>query len=729
MLDLHHFVHLPELAAIVSEIEAEQAGMVVVAGLDPRSGADSESSLLPGGRAAFFRIILRRLWPADPRKRVLIITNAPDIFHAPRDRRRQLTTIRPDEQRAAPIGGLRPALMVFDRLDADTVAAAVGAAQAGVRVIAQIDTIFRGRDVLRVLDEMGAPPEALGSIRWVIAAQRWAALCPVCRTVTRDTALRSAIIQRLGAYDGPLYVSGGCPACEGAGRQGEVTVFDVYRQRPDGTAETALPLERYLLGLVADGRISPHDLLDIEGEQLRRTYRLLTAHERAQNTANVELQRKLVELEAAQRVLEQRNRALLLLEETSRALLTTVTLRDLGAQICRNARELARADRAILYCLCDPNSLDVVAADGWDPSRLPQAVDPAALELDATADATARPYHKWPPGIPYRRPDIEGAQLKAGLWVPLVAQGENVGVMVVHSTHRNAFSPSEATVLEAFAGQAALAVQRTRLIEQLQEKIDALEAAQEGLAAKERMERELELARQVQQNMLPRTFPAIPGYRFAARNAPAREVGGDLYDVFSLENGRFGIVIADVSDKGIAAALYMAVARSLILAEARREASPQAVLGHVNRLLREVGDPEMFVTVFYGVIDGATHRLVYARAGHDRPVLIRRGESIELGGRGNPLGIFDPDAFHLTEEETALSHGDRLVLYTDGLTDLITGEGDAFGIERLTALWTGHAHEPTDRFVASVFEALRDCCSVEEQFDDMTMLVVDLERP
>jgi serine phosphatase RsbU (regulator of sigma subunit) len=193
--------------------------------------------------------------------------------------------------------------------------------------------------------------------------------------------------------------------------------------------------------------------------------------------------------------------------------------------------------------------------------------------------------------------------LKAGLWVPLVAQGENVGVMIVHSTRRDEFTPSEVAVLEAFAGQAALAVQRTRLVEQLQDKIAALEAAQAGLAAKERLERELELARQVQQSMLPRTFPAFPGYRFAAMNEPAREVGGDLYDVFALDGDRFGVVIADVSDKGMAAALYMALSRSLILAEARREASPSAVLQQVNRLLREVGEPEMLVSVFYGVVD------------------------------------------------------------------------------------------------------------------------------
>jgi sigma-B regulation protein RsbU (phosphoserine phosphatase) len=454
---------------------------------------------------------------------------------------------------------------------------------------------------------------------------------------------------------------------------------------------------------------------------------LLTANERALNSANSALQRKLVELEAAQRVLEQRNRALMSLEETSRALLSTRTLRELAAQICRNARELGGADRAILYCRCEPGTLDVVAADGWDPSRLPAGVDPAILESGAPGDVAARPYPHWPPGIPYRRPDIEGAELKAGLWVPLVAQGENVGVMVVHSTRRSEFLPSEVTVLEAFAGQAALAVQRTRLVEQLQDKIGALEAAQAGLAAKERLERELELARQVQQSMLPRTFPAFPGYRFAAMNEPAREVGGDLYDVFALDGERFGVVIADVSDKGMAAALYMALSRSLILAEARREASPSAVLQQVNRLLREVGEPDMFVSVFYGVVDAATRRLRYARAGHDRPLLIRAGDVLEFGGRGSLLGVFEPDALYLSEEEVELRSGDRLALYTDGLTDIVSPEGHGYGLQRLMTLMAEHACEAPEAFNEAVFAELRRHCSGGEQFDDMTMLVVDVE--
>lgn len=729
MLDLRHFTHLPEMAEILDRIAAEDSGMVVVAGLDPRRTDEAgEGALLsPGGRAAIFRIIVRRMLPADTRRRVVIVTDAQDPLRVLRERRRQISVIHPDDRRAASIAGLRPALLVFERLDETNVASAVEAAAAGVHVVVQLDTVFRGAEVVRVLAEMGARPEALDHVRWIIATQRWPALCPECRKETTEPELRSALTRLYGTFEGPLFVAPGCEHCSGTGRQGDVAAFDAYGQFAPGRGESLMPLTRYLLGLALDGHLSARDLLDVEGEQLRRTYRLLTANERALNDANAALQRKLVEFEAAQRVLEQRNRALMSLEDISRALLSTVSLRDLASQICRNACELGGADRAILYCQCEPGIMDVLGASGWGRERLPDCVDASViLDLQSGPSPEARPYHQWPPGIAYRSPDVEGVELRAGLWVPLVAQDENVGALVVHSTRRSEFAPSEAAVLEAFAGQAALAVQRTRLIEQLQEKVSELEAAQAGLAAKERMERELELARQVQQSILPRTFPEMPGYGFAARNEPARRVGGDFYDVINLGDGHFGIVIADVSDKGMAAALYMALSRSLLLAEARRERSPAAVLKQVNRLLRELGEPGMFVSMFYGVTYGPGRHMRYARAGHDRPLLLRGGTVHELGGRGALLGTFEAEELHLTEEDIVLASGDRIVLFTDGLTDAISEAGEVYGLERLKQLAVTNAGLSPDPFCDALFGELHGYCGAAEQFDDMTLLVADV---
>jgi serine phosphatase RsbU (regulator of sigma subunit) len=161
-----------------------------------------------------------------------------------------------------------------------------------------------------------------------------------------------------------------------------------------------------------------------------------------------------------------------------------------------------------------------------------------------------------------RKPD--SAPPRAGLSVPLVAQGEQVGRMIVQSTQKQHFEPGETALLQTFAHQAAVALQRAGLIEQLTGKIEQLQAAQAGLAQKERLEREMELARQVQQSVLPTDYPAVPGFRFAAQNEPARRVGGDFYDIFALDDDHFGLAVADVSDKGMPAALYMTFNRSLL---------------------------------------------------------------------------------------------------------------------------------------------------------------------
>jgi len=335
------------------------------------------------------------------------------------------------------------------------------------------------------------------------------------------------------------------------------------------------------------------------------------------------------------------------------------------------------------------------------------------------------PFSGWPPGVTARSPDVEGAALRAGLRVPLVVQGRPVGAMIVHSTVLPSFPPGQVALLQTFASHAALAIQRAGLIEELRAKIVALEEAQHELAVKERMERELELARQVQQSFLPTEFPAVAGCRFAAHNEPARQVGGDFYDVIALGDGRVGLVIADVSDKGMPAALYMALSRSLIRAEAQRTGSPVEVLANVNRLLLDLGEPDMFVSVFYGVLAGRT--FTYGRAGHDRPLLLRGGAAHELGGSGTILGLLEDAAANLTEERLELEPGDRLILFTDGLTDIADPRGELFGPARFQGVLLMHAALPVDVLCQQVFADLNAYRGAAEQYDDMTLLAVALE--
>jgi len=743
MLKLEDFFHLPQLDTLVEQLVADGPGLIVVAGLDPRSQdlPAASDGFLPSGRSAIFRILMRHILAAHPTAQALVVAGSKEAIRVPRRLRRQvkLSLVKPPDtyaDRLADAVRQRPDLLVIDRLCAATAPAATEAARGGLRVLSQVDTVFRGAGVARYLLDLGVSHEQLSGLSWVVAVQRLATLCPRCKRPAPPDAAQLAELRRrapgLEGEDGTFFEATGCADCSHTGRHGDVAAFDIFCVDAGGPSpieqRSLLPLHEYLLRLAALGYLSVDDVLRLDDDQLRRTYNLLTASESALADANRALERKLVELEAANRVLQRRTEALISLQGIGQALITSTSLDDLATRVCRHARDLCGADRAILYYLRPDDTADVLALSGWDPALVPGALDAAAV-CDAGADARAepQPFDGPPPGIPPRHPDVEGAVLRAGLRVPLVAQGKQVGVMIVHTAQKSRFEPGEAALLQTFAHQAALAIQRAGLIESLRDKILQLEAAQAELVKKERMERELELAREVQQSVLPRIFPLAPGYAFAARNEPARQVGGDFYDVILLGADRFGVVIADVSDKGMPAALYMALTRSLLLAEARHERSPRAVLANVHRLLLQLGRPNMFVTVFYGVVDGPARRLTYARAGHDRPLLLR-GESVQLlGGMGAFLGFPDLDDLHLSEEQIDLAPGDRLVLYTDGLTDALAPNGQAFGIDRLISSLQSRADLPPDALCAATFADLTAYQSTAGQYDDMTMLVLEVQ--
>ena len=761
MLKLEDFFHLPQLGGLVAQMAGDGPGLTLVAGLDARPASPSAASerFLPSGRAAVFRILMREVLAACPALHAVIVTEDEKGIHVPRELRRRVrfALVEPPltyaGQVTSAIGGW-PGLLVVDRLSPETLPAVLEAARNGLRVLSQLDTVFRGGGVARHLLDMGASQKALRGLAWVVTVQRMATLCPHCkqpappsadqlaRLRQRSPALAELLEREYAEPAGGLSTeqgSGGgccratgCAECQQTGRHGEVAAFDVFRAEgstPDCFKRSSLlSLEEYILRLAALGYLPLDDLLELETDQLQRVYHLFTAEEQALAEANAAFARKLAELEAANRVLQQRTGALISLEDIGQTLITTTSLDDLAGRVCRHARNLCGADRAILYFLRSAGQAEVLAVGGWERGLIHQQVE-AGLVSGGGAGTEPAAFAGWPPGVaPPGAADGKAATPRAGLRVPLVAQQEQVGLMIVQATRKARFTQGEVALLQTFANQAALAIQRTGLIEQLQAKIVQLEAAQAELVQKERMERELELARQVQQSVLPRIFPLVPGYTFAARNEPARRVGGDLYDVILLDADRFGVVIADVSDKGMPAALYMALTRSLLLAEARRERSPRKVLANVNRLLMELGEPDMFVTVFYGVVEGAARRLTYTRAGHDRPLLVREGRVQELGGQGTALGVLAEEELPLAEEVVVyLVPGDRLVLYTDGLADVLAPDHRPFGLRRLKGLLESRANLPPARLCEATFAGLAAYQGNAEQYDDMTMLVVGVE--
>ena len=215
------------------------------------------------------------------------------------------------------------------------------------------------------------------------------------------------------------------------------------------------------------------------------------------------------------------------------------------------------------------------------------------------------------------------------LVVPLVSQGELIGVVNLGARLSDqAYSTDDKKLLVSLAAQAAPALQVAQLVRR-----------QEAEArSRERIEQELRVATLIQQHFLPKSLPDLPGWQISAYYRPAREVGGDFYDFIELPEGQVGVVIGDVTDKGVPAAMVMAATRSVLRASAQRIISPGVVLGRVNELMCPDMPPKMFVTCLYGVVDPATGRFRFANAGHNLPYVRTDSGTIELRATGMPLG-------------------------------------------------------------------------------------------
>ena len=259
--------------------------------------------------------------------------------------------------------------------------------------------------------------------------------------------------------------------------------------------------------------------------------------------------------------------------------------------------------------------------------------------------------------------------------VPLVSQGELIGLLNLGSRlSEQDYTTDDHRLLNTFATQAAPALRVAQLARQQQ--IEARE--------RERMEQELRVARVIQQTLLPKTMPELKGWQLEALWQPARAVSGDFYDFLTLPDGQLGLIVGDVTDKGVPAALVMATTRSMLRAAVEHLSSPGEILAYVNDLLCPDIPPNMFVTCLYMLLDPASGHIRFANAGHNLPIKLITNGVQELRATGMPLGLLPGMTYE--EHEAQLAPGESLVLYSDGLVEAHNPSGDMFDFPRLREL-------------------------------------------
>ena len=243
--------------------------------------------------------------------------------------------------------------------------------------------------------------------------------------------------------------------------------------------------------------------------------------------------------------------------------------------------------------------------------------------------------------------------------------------------------------------------------------------------ANQKMARELALAGQMQASLLPSKLPSIPGWDLAVTLKPARETSGDFYDVHLLADGKLGLLIADVVDKGVGAALYMALSWALLRAYAAEyPAQPELVLNAVNRRILTDTSGEQFLSTFYGVVDPATGNLTYSNAGHYPPYILARGNGStvrSLPRTGMLLGVEQEEKW--SQASVQLAPGDVLVLYTDGILDAEDAHGGFFGRERLLSTLWANLDRPAEGIQAAVMQAVADFAAGAVQSDDIALVI------
>ena len=313
---------------------------------------------------------------------------------------------------------------------------------------------------------------------------------------------------------------------------------------------------------------------------------------------------------------------------------------------------------------------------------------------------------------------IEFLLIRSLILVPMRFGNDIIGVMILaNKTGHNRFALSDLNLAQALAGQASVPIHYADL--------------QETLDQKRQLDRDMQIARQIQSSLLPQKLPKFSGIDLAAFSHPALDIGGDYYDVIQIDEKHIGLVIADVSGKGIGGALMMAVCRSVLQSNAKNEYDPASMLGSLNDILSDNLAEDMFISMLYMVLNTETHLLSFSRAGHEAPIILHRdNQKVDRDeSNGIAIGLVDTPTFSsITETKNIqLRSGDLVVTYTDGITEAMNDKEEEWGLdELLNTIQENNKHSATN-LLETIENKVLDFAGNIPQHDDMTMLAINID--
>ncbi len=510
-------------------------------------------------------------------------------------------------------------------------------------------------------------------------------------------------------------------------------VVDEFGSLPDAPSTQDIETTLLMLPLRAQGELIGAMVIDFTGQVSFTQHRIKLIAGIANQAA--------LAIESAQLAAAQQEEAWvsMALLQVAEAVGTLSELDDVLAVVARLTPLLIGVDRCLIYLWEETHQaympgaafglhgerLNIfeamsIPADQWPAMQVEQIG--ASPSPDAPDDADRLPpeaLDAWGqvplvPGPP--RPVAGRLGLQAPLALPLLAWGDVMGALVVDTQDSNTpLADRRRSILSGVAQQTATAIQNAQL------HIESIE--------RQKLEREIELARQIQVSCLPAQAPQTPGWDLSAYWRGARQVSGDFYDFIPLNEQegkpqRWGFVVADVADKGVPAALFMALSRTLVRTMAINGDPPAEVLQRANDLILADARSDLFVTLFYAILDIEQGTLTYANGGHNPPLVFdgRVDRITPLAAPGMALGIVS--GIELEEREIALGPGDTVLFYTDGVTDALNDEVDEFGLKRLRRVVQAHQSQSAADIVQAVNRAVAEFVGDTPQFDDFTLLVL-----